>query len=87
VAYSETTDQLPNTIDMKRETVLVVIDRADREWTVTSYLAIERDGQLSVQWFDTEPDDVEIVGKVILILRPKHIFDESNITEPWQMDD
>jgi hypothetical protein len=87
VAYSETTDQLPNTVDMKRETVLVVIDRADRDWTVTNYFAIEREGRLVVQWFESQPQDWQTVGKVVLILRPKHILDESNLTQPWQMDD
>jgi hypothetical protein len=72
---------------MKRETVLVVIDRADRDWTVTNYFAIEREGRLVVQWFESQPQDWQTVGKVVLILRPKHILDESNLTQPWQMDD
>jgi hypothetical protein len=27
------------------------------------------------------------LGQVILVLRPKSIFDENNLTQPWQMDD
>jgi hypothetical protein len=40
-----------------------------------------------VQWFESQPQDWQTVGKVVLILRPKHILDESNLTQPWQMDD
>ncbi|MGD1904349.1 MAG: RuBisCO accumulation factor 1 [Geitlerinemataceae cyanobacterium] len=86
VSYTDSTDSLPNTVDMKTETVLVVVDRAVRDWSLSHYFAIEREGRVEVQWFDRDPG-LEPLGKVILILRPKRILDEGNITEPWQMDD
>jgi len=91
VCFLEAIENLPNTIDMQPERVLVVIDRANREWAVNSYFAIqgaEVDGvpTIELRWFEAAPE-VEILGKLILLLRPKWILDESNITEPWQMDD
>lgn len=82
-AHSE---QLPQSIGGKPETVLVVVDRQVREWNALSYFLIEQQEQLSLQWFPEDPS-VSILGQLLLILRPKKIVDENVITEPWQMDD
>jgi hypothetical protein len=42
--------------------------------------------EVRIQWFEASPS-VELLGQVILILRPKRILDENNLLEPWQMDD
>jgi hypothetical protein len=79
-------DNLPKSLGGKVEEVLVVVDRQSRQWDVNSYFVIEENGQLQFQWFAEAPD-LPLLGQVVLVLRPKNIFDENNLTEPWQMDD
>ena len=86
VAYLCSSDRLPKSIGGKTEKVLVLIDRAAKEWNVSSYFAVETEETVELKWFETPPNNA-IVGQLVLILRPKKIFDENNITEPWQMDD
>ena len=78
-------DQLPKTLSGQPETVLVVVDRHLKEWNLSSYFLIE-DEQLTFRWFEESPT-MPLLGQVIVVLRPKKILDESNITQPWQMDD
>lgn len=79
-------DQLPKPLPGKQETVLVLIDRQVQEWDINSYFVVEKEEQLVFQWFEEKPN-TPLLGQVLLVLRPKKIFDENNITEPWQMDD
>ncbi len=86
VSYLCPSDRLPTSIANKVEEVLAIIDRANREWNVNSYFVVEIEGQAEIKWFETAPD-LPIIGQLILILRPKKILDEDNLTQPWQMDD
>ncbi|MCC5638969.1 hypothetical protein LC593_24685 [Nostoc sp. CHAB 5844] len=79
-------DRLPNQASNKREEVLIVVDRAQRQWDANSYFVVERDGELDIQWLETEPD-ISILGKVIVIVRPKKILDEEVTKEPWLIDE
>jgi hypothetical protein len=80
------TAQLPKSIAGKSELVLVVIDRGIKTWDRNSYFLVEKEGNLEFNWF-SEPPKWEILAQFILVLRPKKILDENNLTEPWQMDD
>ncbi|AFY38099.1 hypothetical protein Lepto7376_1767 [[Leptolyngbya] sp. PCC 7376] len=80
------TDQLPQPIPGKPEPVLVLIDRAKLEWNDNSYFVIADNEMVKLGWFAERPE-AEIIGQVVLIMRPKKIFDENNLHEPWQMDD
>jgi hypothetical protein len=82
---SEST-QLPQLLPGKPEPVLVIIDRAQTEWDELNYFAVAQENQVQLQWF-SEPPDVEILGRVMLILRPKKIFDEEITKDPWQLDE
>lgn len=86
VAYFCTSDRLPKSLSGKVEEVLILLDRANTTWNSNSYFVVESDGDLLLRWFETEPIE-SIVGQLVLILRPKKILDEGNITQPWQMDD
>jgi Rubisco Assembly chaperone C-terminal domain/Rubisco accumulation factor 1 alpha helical domain/Rubisco accumulation factor 1 helix turn helix domain len=77
---------LPKYLGGNVEEVLVILDRANRVWDVNSYFVVEIEGKLELRWFETVPEE-SIVGQLVLILRPKKILDEGNITQPWQMDD
>ena len=79
-------DQLPKVISGKPEEVVVIVDRGNCTWDVNNYLLVEQEGNLEIQWFENAPE-VPILGQVLIVLRPKSILDENNITEPWQMDD
>lgn len=79
-------DRLPQSLSGKIENVLVVVDRQMQEWDVNSYFLIEQEGQLTFQWFEESPD-IPLLGQMLVIVRPKRILDENNLSEPWQMDD
>jgi hypothetical protein len=68
------------------EELLVVIDRAQTQWDENSYLAIDKDERVELAWFP-EPPDIEIIGKLVLILRPKKILDENLTKDVWQIDE
>jgi len=86
VAFLSSSDQLPAPLPGKPEEVLVVVDRARRQWDASSYFMVEQSGQLELQWF-TEAPDVPLLGRVILVMRPKKILDESVTQELWQIDE
>lgn len=79
-------DQLPKPLPGKVELVLILVDQASKDWDVNSYFLVDIDNQLQIKWFEEAPN-IELLGQVVLVLRPKNIFDENNLTEPWQMDD
>lgn len=78
--------ELSDALTNKTETVLVVIDRAAKEWHENGFFLINQGENVAVDWFESSPN-VEILGQAIVVLRPKRIFDENNLLEPWQMDD
>lgn len=79
--------QLPNIpADAPNERVLVVVDRADRSWDDENYFLIDENGQLGLVWSETAPV-AAILGRVILVLRPKRILDEDYNRELWQLEE
>lgn len=88
VSYLCPSDRLPKSLTGRVEQVLVIIDRASREWDLNSYFLVEVDGNVELQWLETAPNNSDlIVAQLVLVLRPKRILDENNLIEPWQMDD
>ncbi len=79
--------QLPNPPDgYDDEDVLIVVDRAKRQWDEFSYYVTDAGGQLEISWFEEAPD-VQLLGAIALIMRPKKIFDENYTQEYWQTDE
>jgi len=68
------------------ELVLVVVDRAKTDWNDSSYFIVDAEGQVAIRWAATAFAET-ILGQVVVVLRPKRIFDQNNLREPWQMDD
>lgn len=66
--------------------VLVVIDRAVQQWDASRYVGFEQEGQLVIDWFESPPQ-VPLLGQIILVLLPRHIFDEEIAKDPWQIDE
>lgn len=79
-------DELPNPLPGNVEDVLVVVDRAQREWDASSYFLVEQNDQLQIQWFEAQPEQ-SVLGRVILVMRPKKVLDEDYTKDPWQMDE
>lgn len=76
------THQTSNTI----ETVMVVVDRAERQWDANSYFVVENSQELDFQWFESTPS-VPLLGKILVIVRPKKIIDEELNKDSWQIDE
>ncbi len=68
------------------EPILLVIDRGQREWDADSYCLVEQEGQAQLQWLP-EDSKAELLGRLVLILRPKRIFDEAAARDLWQIDE
>lgn len=79
-------DHLPTPLPGKSGEVLIVIDRAQRQWDTDNYFVIESAGQLEIQWF-TDAPDLPLLGRVLLVLRPKKILDEAVKKDLWQIDE
>ncbi len=86
VAILVRSDRLPNFPDQTDEEVMLMVDRASREWDAFGYFLVEQDTQLEVVW-SAEPLTIPILGRVVLVLRPKKVLDESYNKELWQIDE
>ena len=79
-------DRLPSKTISTTESVLVVVDRAKKEWDVNSYFVVDQSDQIEFQWFDTNPE-IPLLGRVIVVVRPKRILDEELTKDSWQIDE
>lgn len=86
VAIFATSDRFPKQIYSQPSPVVVVVDRAQRQWNDSSYFVFDNAGELDFKWFETEPE-FTILGKVIVIVRPKKILDEEIVKDVWQIDE
>ena len=87
VGVLTTSDRLPNVdANTTPESVLIVIDRAQRQWNASSYFVVAQDDTLDLQWFEASPEQL-LLGQVILILKPKKILDEGYTRELWQVEE
>lgn len=87
VAILAQLNQLPNVPeDTPAEPVLAIADRSQREWVADSYFVVDRDGQVEIAWFEETPD-APLLGRLILVMRPKRILDENYTRELWQVDE
>lgn len=87
VVILTSSDRLPNqTANNLSETVLVLIDRAQREWSDGSYFVVDNSGELDFQWFETKPE-LSILGRIIVIVRAKKVLDEDFNKDSWQLEE
>ncbi|AFY49139.1 hypothetical protein Nos7524_3343 [Nostoc sp. PCC 7524] len=86
VVILATSDRFPSQSQTQPGPVLVVVDRSQRQWNDFSYFVIDNSGELDFQWFETEPE-FAILGKVIIIVRPRRILDEEVTKDSWQIDE
>lgn len=86
VAILAMAGDVAESLSNKTETVLVVVDRALQTWRDDAYFLVAIAEKTAFRWSKVAPQE-PILGQVIVVLRPKRIFDENNLLEPWQMDD
>ena len=87
VAFLCDSDSLPIPLPGNSpEEALIIVDRAQCQWDKHSYFIIPSAQQLEIQWFEQEPE-CPLLGRVILVLRPKKILDENYTKELWQIDE
>ena len=86
VAIIAKSDRLPTPLPGQPEDVLVVVDRSGRQWQGDCYFLVEQEGQLEINWFEEAPE-VPILGRVIVVVRPKKILDEEIVKDRWQVED
>lgn len=86
VAILATSDQLPNPLPGQAEAVMIIVDRSQRQWDADSYFLADMGSQLEIQWLETAPD-IPLLGRVLLVVRPKRILDEDLTKDPWQVDE
>ncbi len=80
-------EDLPMRLEGDDGIVLVIVDRAVRSWNPDSYfLTVEETGLLSMQWLQNE-SAVELLGKVILVMRPKKVLEEGHTQDIYQWDE
>ncbi len=79
-------DQFPTPLPGKTQEVLLVVDRAQRDWQGDRFFLVEQAGELTIQWFEQPPLE-PLLGQVILVLRPKQVLDEDYTKELWQIDE
>ena len=80
------TQHLPHRQSNSSEEVLVIVDRQENEWEKDSYFVVDNAGELDIEWFP-EPPNLPLLGRIILVLRPKKFLDEALSQDVWQIDE
>jgi len=77
---------LPVKISNESPETIVILDRNVTEWNEFNYFAIDRDGQLAIEWFDSPPT-VPILAQLVLVIHPKRPIDPDNPKDLWELED
>ncbi|NJN23097.1 MAG: hypothetical protein HC810_00050 [Acaryochloridaceae cyanobacterium RL_2_7] len=87
IAFLAKSNELDISIPEPIEPVMIMIDRAQREWNDESYFVTDDQGQLTIQWFTEAPSD-KLLGKIILIMRPQKVASEELQNDDlWHIDE
>jgi hypothetical protein len=79
------THQLPGEIGIA-EPILLVVDRQATDWRVEHYFLVAEQEHITLKWWP-EPPESQLLGRLILALRPPRLLDPEHLTEPWQMEE
>ena len=86
VVVIENSDRLPIPIPGATEEVLLIIDRSQREWDEDGYFIVDQAGKIEMQCFDELPG-IPLLGRVLLVLRPKKILDQEFVKDLLQFEE
>ncbi len=79
--------QLPNVQNPDNpEPLLLVIDRAQRAWDADSYFLVEQTDTVGIEWLP-ELGNRKLLGKLLVVVRPKRILDENYTRELLQFEE
>jgi len=79
--------QLPNVQNPDSpEPVLLIIDRAQRDWEDDAYFLVDEGDHVGLGWFPAVPE-TKLLGKLLVVMRPKRILDENYTRELWQFEE
>lgn len=79
--------QLPNVQNPNStEPVLLIVDRVQRDWDADGYFITDDAGVVGLQW-SAEPPDLKLLGRLLIVMRPKRILDENYTRELWQFEE
>ncbi len=79
-------ENLPLKISNQAPETIVILDRSATEWDEFNYFAIDRDGKLAIEWFDSQPT-MPILAKLVLIIHPKRPIDPDTPKDLWELED
>ncbi len=79
-------EHLPLKISNQSPETIVILDRSATEWDEFNYFAIDRDGKLAIEWFDSQPT-IPLLAKLVLIIHPKRPIDPDNPKDLWELED
>ena len=87
VAMLAQVHQLPNVQNPNStEPVLLIVDRAQRDWNADSYFLVDQEGTVGLEWF-AEATPLKLLGRLLVVMRPKRILDENYTRELWQFEE
>lgn len=86
IALLANSNQLNLDIPEPIETVLVIIDRAQRQWSRDRYFLLEDHDELVFQAFEQSPT-VKLLGCIVLIIRPSKVIDNLENKDIWLIDE
>ena len=79
-------EHLPLKMSNQPVETIVILDRSITEWNEFNYFAIDRDGKLAIEWFDSAPT-MPILAKLVLVIHPKRPIDPDNPKDLWELED
>jgi hypothetical protein len=79
-------ENLPLKLSIQAAETIVILDRSVTEWNEFNYFAIERDGKLAIEWFDTAPN-IPILAQLVLVIHPKRPIDPDTPKDLWELED
>ncbi len=84
VLFAVNKDLIPDA-DQEEE-LLILVDRASQAWDEYKYFALDRAGQLVIEWCAAPPTEA-ILGQVVLVLRPKRLLATGDADDRWQIEE
>jgi Rubisco accumulation factor 1 alpha helical domain/Rubisco Assembly chaperone C-terminal domain/Rubisco accumulation factor 1 helix turn helix domain len=79
-------DNLPIKISNQSPETIVVLDRSVTEWNEFKYFAVDRDGKIAIEWFDSPPT-IPIIAQLVLVIHPKRPIDPDTPKDLWELED
>jgi Rubisco accumulation factor 1 alpha helical domain/Rubisco Assembly chaperone C-terminal domain/Rubisco accumulation factor 1 helix turn helix domain len=86
VAIIGNKDTLPLKLVGTSTETIVILDRSITEWNEFNYFAVDRDGQVSIEWFDTAPN-LPLLAQLVLVVHPKRPIDPDTPQDLWELED